>query len=502
MSGAAPKVRLLLGSTWSRVAQWARARGPLPWWTVTAAVLSLGGERRSRRAALRGLFGVALTVAAPVTPTAARGDGPWRWRSRWLRSSDTAEVAAAVAFAVGSIMESRQAGSPSRRALPTVLTVLSWWLRRGSSAPVSVRRWLGGTAFGSLAALSTLRVWKVPPSEPAMARAVPERIAGHLSPDGAGLCVVVNRQAGPAGRGQHRIARIARISRSRPHGLHGTGSAEDVMAAVAQRLPAAEVLTVQGDLAAALAQAAGARAVGIMGGDGSVRAAAEVALRAGLPLAVIPGGTLNHFARDVGLSGADDTIEAVQQGQAVAVDVGMIDGRAFLNTASFGSYADLVDTREALEARLGKWLAMLVGLVRVLHRAAPVHVELDGEQLSLWAIFIGNSAYDPPGLAPGWRVRLDDGLFDVRFVRSEIRFSRVRLMVAVATGQLGSSAVYERRLVERLSVRSLSGPLRLAADGETFDAKASQPENMTVLIEKAPKRLVVYSPHRRRAGGN
>ncbi len=61
--------------------------------------------------------------------------------------------------------------------------------------------------------------------------------------------------------------------------------------------------------------AAAARVLGVAGGDGTINAAAEVALAADLPLLVIPGGTLNHFARDVGLGSVQDAVDALRQGR-------------------------------------------------------------------------------------------------------------------------------------------------------------------------------------------
>ncbi len=125
--------------------------------------------------------------------------------------------------------------------------------------------------------------------------------------------------------------------------------------------------------------AAGARAIGIVGGDGSINAAASVALEHDCPLVVIPGGTLNHFARDLGVNTVADAIGAVQSGDLVAVDVGTIDGHAFLNTASFGSYSKLVEAREKLEHSIGKWAALAVALFRVLRDDTPFDVTIDGE---------------------------------------------------------------------------------------------------------------------------
>jgi undecaprenyl-diphosphatase len=266
------------------------------------------------------------------------------------------------------------------------------------------------------------------------------------SPTGKGLTVVVNRTAGSA------------LSR-------------DPVATLQAGLPDARIVQVDDgdDLVAALEDAAGGRAVGIAGGDGSVNAAADVAQAAGKPLLVVPAGTLNHLARDLGLASVDDAVEAVRRGSAAAIDLATIDGQPFLNTASFGSYADLVDARERLQGVIGKWPAVVVALVRVLRRARPCEVEIDGKAMRVWMIFFGNCRYHPSGFAPSWRERLDDGRIDVRIVEGDAPWARVRLVFAVLTGRLGRCRVYSQRLAREVRVRSPHGPLRLARDGETFD---------------------------------
>ncbi len=203
---------------------------------------------------------------------------------------------------------------------------------------------------------------------------------------------------------------------------------------------------------------------------------------------VVPAGTLNHLARDLGLTGVDDAVDAFRQGHTVAVDLGRIDGHPFLNTASFGGYSALVDARERLEGRIGKWPALVVALLRILPRGSPVHVELDGRRRSLWMIFVGNCRYHPSGFAPTWRERLDDGQLDVRLVDASEPWSRVRLLLAVVTGRLGRARVYEAFSTRRLRVRSLEGPMRLARDGETFDGSAE------FTIEKEDHPLAVFVP--------
>src|SRR4029079_13230408 len=92
-----------------------------------------------------------------------------------------------------------------------------------------------------------------------------------------------------------------------------------------------------------------ARVLGVCGGDGTVNAVAAVALERGLPLAVLPGGTLNHFANDIGAGEVDTVVEALRNGDAAQVDVGETDDGLFLNTASLGGYPEMVAFRERFE---------------------------------------------------------------------------------------------------------------------------------------------------------
>ncbi|WP_369028462.1 diacylglycerol/lipid kinase family protein, partial [Nocardia farcinica] len=114
-----------------------------------------------------------------------------------------------------------------------------------------------------------------------------------------------------------------------------------------------------------------------------------------LPLAVFAGGTLNHFARDLGVDDAAATLAALESGEVMRTDIARVrfggDGeRTFVNTASLGGYPDFVRLREKLQSRLGKWPAAAVALLRVLSRAQPLHAIIDGERVEIWMLFVGN----------------------------------------------------------------------------------------------------------------
>ena len=285
------------------------------------------------------------------------------------------------------------------------------------------------------------------------------------APDGAGARIVVNPSAGPA------------WSRTAADQLR-------------DELPAADVVELgDGDDLMALLRDPGYTVIGAAGGDGTLGAAANVAAERDVPLLAVPGGTLNHLARDLGLESAADAIDGLRQGGIACVDLGSAGDRTFVNTLSFGGYGAVVDTRERFEKVLGKWPALLVALVRELPRMEPCRLEIDGTPVEVWLGWIGNGAYQPAGLAPAWREQLDDGLLDVRLLHGG-RLARVRFVVAALLGRLTSLGAYSEQRVRSLHVRSACGPLRMVADGEPFDA----PEELT--IEKRPRALQIIVPDR------
>ncbi|HEX6422050.1 MAG TPA: diacylglycerol kinase family protein [Acidimicrobiales bacterium] len=411
------------------------------------------------RAALAGV--VARPLGAPAAVSAAVTGG----------AQEHAGLAAATGAAGAVWLARRRAATRVAETSPAASTHPA---RAGGEHGWGLAlRLLAGAGIG----LGTRLVWQVAPQSPAAVR--PHRAVSQLaaSHDGAGVGIVVNRGAGPA-----------------------VGRSDDLPGAVLRAaLPAATVVELDGgdslvDVLGRLADA-GCRAIGVAGGDGSINAAAGVAIERGIPLVAVPAGTLNHLARDLGVETVDDAVDALRAGQASVIDVGWVAGRPFLNTASFGSYVDLVDARQELERRIGKWPAMAVALARVLRRGGPVEVELDGEPRSLWMVFVGNCRYQPDGMAPTWRERLDDGKLDVRVVDASHPFCRTRLLLAALTGTLRRSRVFETWQTAGLRVRSADGPLRLARDGETFDGPAE------LEVTKDGARLAVYTPRRPRQAG-
>lgn len=332
------------------------------------------------------------------------------------------------------------------------------------------RTTIATAAVGVGVVLGSVRIWPLIDPNPATAHSVPRPLRAEPSETGVGLTIIANSAAGDS------------------------AGADAIIAKIARRLPDARILPVEPDrLGSALDEAGRTSvAIGVIGGDGTVGAAARAASRAGIPLAVFPGGTLNHFARDVDLDTVEASIDAVRHGHLIEVDTAVIDGRTFINTASFGTYSRFVESRERHEQTIGKWPAVIVALVRELVDSKPFPVTIDGVDRKVWMIFIGNCRYEPSGFVPATRLRLDDGLLDVRFVDGSQPAARLRLIAAMITGNLTRSPVYTRRLVERLEISTNQRSNLLAADGEIFDGNTT----FSVTKRNASLRLFVPRPDR------
>ncbi|MGB3411509.1 MAG: phosphatase PAP2 family protein [Microthrixaceae bacterium] len=439
-------------------------------WMALAGASAIFGGRSGRRAAQRGVMsvGIASLIASGILkplfprerPPVSPGALPSSVRRPKSSSFPSGHTASAAAFATAVAMEAPAISIP---VWPIAAGVAYSRITTGVHYPSDV---LAGAAIGVAAAAVTTKIWPRIDPTPATARRSPTRLTIEPSPEGDGLTLVVNASSGPA-------------------------SYEADLNAIQSALPKVDAVLVEDPtiLDSKLAEAAKTSvALGVLGGDGTVGAGAAAALENEIPLVVFPGGTLNHFARDLGVDNLDEAISAVAEGQLVEVDISTIDDRPFLNTASLGSYSDFVDARERYESQIGKWPAAIIALAKVLMNGKPLQVELNGSRQTIWMIFIGNCAYDPPGFVPSTRNRLDDGQLDVRYVDGAAPFARLRLITAVLTGNVARSKVYSRHLVDELRVVIDSDETMLAADGETF------PGNGTFVVAKQKTRLRTYSP--------
>ncbi|MFI8929223.1 diacylglycerol/lipid kinase family protein [Streptomyces sp. NPDC053474] len=246
------------------------------------------------------------------------------------------------------------------------------------------------------------------------------------------------------------------------------------------------------------AVADGADLLGVAGGDGTQALVAAVAAEHGLPFLVVCAGTRNHFAMDLGLDRADPTrcLDALTDGEEVRVDLGDVAGRAFVNTVSFGVYADVVQRPEYRDDKAGTALSLMPDLlvgegVRRLDARADT-VALATQQ----ALLVSNNPYGSPDDlgASGRRPRLDSGELGVLAVRVEGAAQAADLAVR-GSQSTGLTVMTARRVV----VTSDAAEIPVAVDGEALRMPTPvvctlRPGALRVLVPRDRPGVVVPAP--------
>jgi diacylglycerol kinase family enzyme len=248
-------------------------------------------------------------------------------------------------------------------------------------------------------------------------------------------------------------------------------TAEELAAAARSRGIEARILGEEDD-PIALARAADVDVLGAAGGDGTVASIASMAVERGLPFVVVPYGTRNHFARDLGLH-RDDPLAALDAfaGEERRVDVGRAGERRFLNNVSLGLYAALVHRREH-HRRRRQLFAGLRALWLSLRRRPGIWAKVDGEPVDARVLLVANNAYELSLFSLGERELLDEA----------------RLHLYAAKGVLPRA--WEERSGARFEVDAPGGKVLAAIDGEPVELEtplelAVEPGALRVLLPRS-----------------
>jgi diacylglycerol kinase family enzyme len=226
--------------------------------------------------------------------------------------------------------------------------------------------------------------------------------------------------------------------------------------------------------AASEALAHGSTIVVAGGGDGTVSSVASAILGSDAALGILPLGTLNHFAKDVGVPlDLDDAIRAIVGGRTVRVDAGDVNGHPFINNASVGMYASLVAERLAMQ-RLGrgKWLAHALAAARVWRRYHRLHVLLraEGRERAVPTpfVFVGNNEYQLSGLELGGRKKLDVGRLHVCMAPGMPRRRVARMIIVAIFGDVCRLEGFESFTASEVTLDAGIARLRVSLDGEVI----------------------------------
>ena len=223
------------------------------------------------------------------------------------------------------------------------------------------------------------------------------------------------------------------------------------------------------------AAAAKAKLVIVAGGDGSVSAAADVLAGTSTALGILPLGTRNHFARDLGIpADLKEAAEMIASGKPTRIDIATLNDRTFVNNSAIGLYPLMVIDRDSQRDRLGrsKRLALAVASVRTLarfgHQRLTLTINDQQERLETPLLFVGNNRYSLALPGAGRRERLDRGELSVLVMRRKTRRGFLTAVTRALIGRARPDDLERIDGVERLRVGSRRSHLTVSLDGEVL----------------------------------
>lgn len=212
----------------------------------------------------------------------------------------------------------------------------------------------------------------------------------------------------------------------------------------------------------------------VAGGDGTISAVAGVLAGSELPLGILPLGTLNHFAKDLGLPlDLDAATNVIVTGNVRKVDVGELNGRVFVNNSSIGLYPFMVARRNAHQRQrgVGKMIATLPAMIETLRQASWHRLDVgaagERQRMRTPCIFVGNNPYEVGFATFGRRTHLDCGKLDVHVVRQQSRTGVLLLPFKIALGIVDPQRDVQTFRCPELEILSRRHrALRVSLDGE------------------------------------
>jgi diacylglycerol kinase family enzyme len=193
-----------------------------------------------------------------------------------------------------------------------------------------------------------------------------------------------------------------------------------------------------------------------------------------MPLGVLPAGTLNHFAGDLGIpTQLDDAARAIADAWVIRIDVAKVNGRPFVNNSSIGIYPAMVRTRDALMQKgLPKRLATVGGVLAAFWEFPNTVVRLKTSDTELITrtpfVFVGNNTYQLSGLQVGKRKGLQDGILQVCSVSNPGRRVLFRTLIGAIAGNADAAPELTLSSAKEVRITTLRKRIPVAIDGEVI----------------------------------
>jgi diacylglycerol kinase family enzyme len=233
------------------------------------------------------------------------------------------------------------------------------------------------------------------------------------------------------------------------------------------------------------------------GGDGTINHVVQAVVNTEAILAVIPIGTYNHFARDLGIPlDWKEALAVATDGAVRQVDAARVNDRFFVNNLSIGLYPELVARREARGRDYPRWKARLVALAGTMKSYPHVNVTIESgqhqESLRTPVLMVSNNSYDLSQMGiEASRDTLEGGELSVYWLPHVPRYQLMKFVGHYLAGKVHDAPGFRSFRTTGLKMRSRRRTIKVGIDGEVFTMAtpltiATVPSSLSVKVPKQP----------------
>ena len=228
--------------------------------------------------------------------------------------------------------------------------------------------------------------------------------------------------------------------------------------------------------------------VGVVGGDGTLRSVARLLIGTKSTLLALPGGTFNHFVRDIGVEPTLDAAFAqVHSMRRRAIDTAEVNGELFLNNSNLGLYPFSLIERKTTKKILGKWIAAALSMMDQLGLFRRHALIIDGKPIRSPFIFVGNNSFDISRSLIPQRTEFNKGVLCVMISTAKTRRNLIATVLAVMRGTVTKRDDFSMSHRGELIIDSNRATIPVSLDGEVKRLSPplkylSRPKSLNVMI--------------------
>lgn len=213
-----------------------------------------------------------------------------------------------------------------------------------------------------------------------------------------------------------------------------------------------------------------AQIIGVIGGDGTISTVAGIVANTKATLLPIPGGTLNHFTKDLGVpQDVDEALAQATQAKPRNIDIASVNDTYFINNSSIGIYPASLHRREEIEPRVGKWPAAIAASLRALVSFKTHRVTIDNSTFSTPFVFIGNNRY---ALDSFERTALDNAILTVFIAKTKSRLTLLKIACFALIGKTNQVPEFDEINTKEINIEAKRQSISVSHDGEVSQLTA------------------------------